>query len=290
MSSRLRRLRGTAGIALLGLSLATSALAAPKAFGQADTAWHTAELDKAMKLYEEALAEGGLQPNEVVIAYSRIGTVKAALKDTNGALSAFRIAAAIDPAFELPADSGPVARKLYDRAAKEAADLGGERLELTLDAPDSVPAQQAFTLETAIPEGFAVLVAEVVVTIEDPVSGKRWRRKQAAEPRLTFEFPTRVAIRGARLKVTAAAVDGQNNAWTVAETKIKVEGVRDIAAIGDDGFPEDKPKKQEEKSNFLSLDGPLPWIVGGVLLVGGVIVFAATRPPDEVSVGAPTWR
>lgn len=207
-----RGVRSVAGLLLAILCLALPASATPKAFGQADTAWHTGELDKAMKLYEDALGEGGLEPNEVVIAHSRIGTVKAALKDTNGALSAFRIAAAIDPDFELPADSGPVAKKLYARAHKEAEALGGQRLSIAVKAADTIPAQRPFTIETEIPEGFAVLVAEVVVTVEDPVTGKRWRRKHASDPKVKFEFPKRVAIRGARLKVRAAAVDSQNNA------------------------------------------------------------------------------
>ncbi|MEZ4220276.1 MAG: hypothetical protein R3B13_05045 [Polyangiaceae bacterium] len=281
--------RAFLGLILALVALALPAAATPKAFGQADAAWHTAELEKAMKLYQDALNEGGLEPNEVVIAYSRIGTVKAAVGDKDGALSAFRVASSIDPGFELPADSGPVAKKLYQKAQAEAGQLGGAKLELTLTAPENIPPQKPFTVETAIPEGFAVLVAEVTVTIEDPATGKRWKKKAASEPKLTFEFPKRVAIRGARLKVKAAAVDGQNNAWTVAETKIKVEGVREMSEISDEPLAE-KPKKKEEKSNFFSLDGPLPWIVGGAVLVGGVILYAATRPPDEVTVGSPTWN
>lgn len=276
------------GLLLLVLCIAAPAAATPKQFGQADAAWHTAELEKAMTLYEEALAAGGLEPGEVVIAYSRIGTVKAALKDNNGALSAFRIASSIDPDFELPADSGPVARKLYAKARKEAEAFGGEKLELAITVPDSIPSNQPFTLDTAIPEGFAVLVAEVVVTIEDPVSGKKWRRKQASQPKLTFEFPKRVAIRGARLKVKAAAVDAQNNAWTVAESKIKVEGVRDMTPVGDEPI-EDKPKKGEKK--FDLMEGPVPWIVGGAVLLGGIVVTALVlNKPNDVAVGSPTWQ
>ncbi len=289
MAFRNAGLKALAALTLVVLTFAVPAGATPKAFGQADAAWHTAELEKAMKLYQEALAEGGLAPNEVVIAYSRIGTVKAALRDKNGALSAFRVAASIDPGFELPADSGPIAKKLYAKAQKEAGQMGGAKLELTISAPDKIPPRKPFQLKTSIPEGFAVLVAEVNVTIEDPVTGKRWRRKAPSEATVTFDFPKRVAIRGARLKVKASAVDGQNNAWTTAETKIKVDGVREMSAISDEPLGE-KPKKKEEKSSFFSLDGPLPWIVGGAVLVGGVILYAATRPPDEVNVGSPTWN
>ncbi len=289
MVSRTVGLNVLAAVMWAVLTIAAPAHATPKAFGQADAAWHTAELEKAMKLYQDALAEGGLEPNEVVIAYSRIGTVKAAVGDKNGALSAFRVASSIDPGFELPADSGPIAKKLYTKAQAEAGQLDGAKLEITIAAPETVPAQKGFKIETTIPEGFAVLVAEIAVTIEDPVTGKRWRRKAPSEPKVTFEFPKRVAIRGARLKIKAAAVDGQNNSWTTAETKIKVEGVREMSDISDEPMGE-KPKKKEEKSNFFSLDGPLPWIVGGAVLVGGVILYAATRPPDEVNVGSPTWN
>jgi hypothetical protein len=253
--------------------------------------WHQGELDQAKDLYEAALDEGGLEPNEVVIAYSRIGTVRAALRDPKGALSAFRVAAAIDPEFELPTDSGPVAKKLYAQARKEA-EQGGERLSLKMDLPESLKQKKAFTLETEIPPGYAVLVQEVVVTIEDPATGKRWRRKKPSEPNVTFEFPSRVAIPGARLTVKAAAIDAQKNAWAVAEGRIRVEGTRPNAAPGapgeDDQIP--PPQKDTGKSDIFDLEGPFPWIIGGAVILGAIIIYAATRPSDEVTVGAPSWR
>jgi hypothetical protein len=282
--------RALAGM-ILALCWAAPVFATPKPFGQADTAWHQGELEKAKALYEQALSEGGLEPNDVVIAHSRIGTVKAALNDTNGALSAFRVAAAIDPNFDLPPESGPKAKKLFQKARAEAAQQGGEKLAITLKAPDTIPAKQGFTLDTEIPPGFAVLVAEVVVGIEDPVTGKKWRRKKPSEPSLTFDFPKRVAIPGARLKVKAMAVDAQNNAWTTTEGKIRVEGMR--SGGGSMGSEEEWPAEptkppEKEKSDFFS--GPIPWIVGGAVLVGGILLYAVTRPPDEVSVGSPSWH
>jgi len=292
--------RAFAGVlCAMSLLIAAPTWATPKAFGQADTQWHQGELEKAKDLYEQALSEGGLQPAEVVIAYSRIGTVKAALNDQNGALSAFRISAAIDPNFELPAESGPKAKKLFQKARAEAQQQGGEKLSITLKAPDAIPAKQGFTLETEIPPGFAVLVSEVVVDIEDPVTGKKWKRKKSAEPSLTFDFPKRVAIPGARLKLKAAAVDAQNNSWTVAEAKIKVEGLRDTeggAAAGGSSMEETsseperpaKPEKDKGKSDDL-FSGPIPWIAGGALVVAGIVLYAVTRPSDEVKVGSPSW-
>ncbi len=249
---------------------------------------------KHVSTYEQALSEGGLEPKEVVLAYSRVGTVKAALNDTNGALSAFRVAAAIDPEFELPSESGSKAKKLFDKARAEAAQLGGEKLAVTLKAPDSIPAKQSFTLETEIPPGFAVLVSEVVVQIEDPVTGKKWKRKKPSEPSLTFDFPKRAAVSGARLKVRAMAVDAQNNAWAISDAKLRVEGTRNGGGggtwEGDEQNPFDEKKQpgKEKKDDFLS--GPLPWIVGGAVVLGGIIAYAVLKPSDEVSVGSPSWK
>ncbi len=277
------------------LCVATPAAATSTAFGQADAAWHQGELEKAQKLYEKALSVGGLEPQDVVIAYSRVGTVKAALHDKNGALSAFRIAAAIDPKFELPADSGRAAKSLYAQARKEAA-RQGERLSLHVAVPDNVPAHQPFTVETTIPSGFAVLVANVEVTIEDPLTKKKWRKSKPAEAALSFQFPSRVAIPGAHLKVHSRAVDGQNNAWAAADNVLKVQGTRKVNSM-DDGvvspFDNDNNKKKDKKDKGGGiLKGPVPWIVGGALVVGGIVVGAvlATRSSSRVTVGSPTWQ
>lgn len=278
------------------LLLAGSAFAAPKAFGKADAAWHRGELEEAQTLYQAALDEGGLEAEEVVIAYSRIGTVKAALKDTAGALSDFRVAAAIDPNFELPADSGPVARKLYAQA-KEEAGAQGERLSLNLTAPSEIPANQAFTIATEIPEGFSVFVTQVVVVVEDTLTGKKWRKKLPSSGKLSFKFPPKVAESGARLKVRVSGVDGKDNAWVSESLKIKVKGARAGASAGggswgkaEDPFANDK-RKDKKKDDGGLLAGPVPWIAGGVAIVATVaIVFFATQPSDDVSVGAPAWQ
>ena len=118
----LRAVRVVAALLLAIVFVSAPAVAAPKSFGQADAAWHQGELEKAKDMYEQALAAGGLDPTDVVLAHSRVGTVKAALNDTNGALSAFRVAAAIDPDFELPAESGPKALPVW-QAHKGKIDL-----------------------------------------------------------------------------------------------------------------------------------------------------------------------
>lgn len=256
----------------------------------AETAWQNGQLEKARKLYEDALAGGGLTPKQVVIAYSRIGTVKAALRDKNGALSAFRVAAAVDPEFELPDDSGPIAKRLYAEARTEAAQQG-KKLTLSITAPTTTKQGEPFTVHTAIPAGFAVLVSQVVVTVRDPLTSKEWHKSQPAQPSLSFQFPGRDAVAGARLKIHAAAMDGQANAWAVADTEMHVSGERVAGSMNESVSPfgdEEKDRHHKEKGGLLS--GPLPWVVGGALVVGGIILYAVTRPSSDVSVGAPSWK
>ncbi len=294
-SARRKILVALSGFVCALMCVVSPAAATSTSFGQADAAWHQGELEKAQQLYEKALAAGGLEPQDVVIAYSRVGTVKAALHDKNGALSAFRVAAAIDPKFELPADSGRAAKELYEQARKEAAQQG-ERLSLHVAVPDTVPAHQPFTVETTIPSGFAVLVAKVEVTIEDPLTKKKWRKAKPAEAALSFQFPSRVAIPGAHLKVHSRAVDGQNNAWAAADNTLKVEGTRKVNSM-DEGqvspFADDADHKKDKKDTGGGLfKGPVPWIVGGALVVGGIVVTAValSSHSSQVSVGSPTWK
>ncbi|HQP38643.1 MAG TPA: hypothetical protein PLI95_25835 [Polyangiaceae bacterium] len=84
---------------------------------QAAKKWEAAELTEAAKLYQQALDEGGLYPSDVLVAYTRIGTVQAATNQQNLALSSFRVAASIDPSFELPSEAGKKAQALYRRRA-----------------------------------------------------------------------------------------------------------------------------------------------------------------------------
>ncbi len=277
-----------------------AASAAPKEFAKGDKAWHEGDIEKSRALYEKALKRGGLKPKEVVVAYSRVGTVKAALRDNAGALSDFRVAAAIDPEFELPADSGPAAKKLYAQARDEAASQG-QKLTLSVDAPEEVERGERFSVETEIPEGFAVFVDKVVVTISDSMAGKRWRKRLDAEPSLRFDFPGRIATSGARLRVHVAAVDRNNNEWIVKKSRIQVEGRRaggddssDSSTWGSSGdaedpFADDKKRKKKKKGGGGFFSGPWPWIIGGALLVGGAVTFFATRPGDAVQVGPPVW-
>lgn len=295
--ARLRRLVACLGVLFFTL-LTSTAFAAGDNLGDADAAWHRGDLEGAQKLYEKALDKGGLSPKEVVLAYSRVGTVKAALRDERGALSDFRVAAVIDPEFELPADSGPKAKELYGRAQEEAK-AQGESLTINVKAPKSVKANNSFKVSASIPEGFSVFVTEIVFLLEDTLTGKKWRKKKESGDVVTFTFPGKVAEAGARLKLTVSGVDGRNNAWVQKIQKIKVTGERKSASAAawtstdaEDPFADDKKKKKAKDKDGGFFDGPVPWIVGGAILLTGAVVGVVfiTGGSDDASVGAPAWQ
>ncbi len=260
----------------------------PTPMEAAEMAWSEGRLEDALKLYESILKGGGLEPFDVVLAYARIGTVKAALGDQTGALSAFRVAAVVDPEFKLPDDSGRVAAKLYGQA-REQAENQGERLTLKLDLPeDGVSSGAAFSVGVEIPEGFAVFVDTISVKVRDTLGGKEWVQKEGADSRVVLRFPAEAAVAGAKLKVQARAFDSDGNAWVLEEGRIEVDGVRDLG-LGGWGNGE-KPVVVEDDSSGGFFSDNWPWLVGGTAaVVTGVVLFAVLQPAD-VSVGAPRWQ
>ena len=260
----------------------------PSQMEAAEMAWSEGRLEDALGLYESILKSGGLEPFDVVLAYARIGTVKAALGDQTGALSAFRVAAVVNPEFELPSDSGRVASGLYVQA-REQAESQGERLTLKLDLPeDGVSSGSPFSVAVEIPEGFAVFVDTISVKVRDTLGGKEWVQKESADSRVVLRFPAEAAVAGAKLKLEARAFDADGNAWALQKGRIAVDGVRDLG-LGGWGNEEKAPIVEDDSSGGFFSDN-WPWLAGGTAaVVAGVVLFAVLQPAD-VSVGAPRWQ
>lgn len=252
---------------------------------QASAKWDEAMLTEAAPLYEKALKEGGLFPADVVVAYARIGTVQALLKQKEAALSSFRVAAVIDPEFQLPAESGKLAKEIYEKARKEAAKQGG-KLEVATEAPERVDAAKPFSVTAKLPEAFAPVVDKLGIEVKDMAAkGNPWKAEQPSTSSVTFDVPGKQVRGGATLLVRVSALDQYGNRWATQEVKVKVrEAKTDTAPV--ETAP--TPPPEEKKKGFFST--PWPYAIGGALLVAGVILFAATRPPSEVNVGAPAWR
>lgn len=260
---------------------------APGTLAQAADKWDQAMLTEAAPLYEQALKEGGMFPSDVVIAYARIGTVQALMKQRDAALSSFRVAAVIDPAFELPSESGKLARELYERSRKDAASQGG-KLEIAMEPlPEKLDAGQTFTVVAKVADAFAPVVDKIGIEVKDTLAKNvAWKSEQPSTSRVTFDVPAKVVKGATTLLVRVSALDQSGNRWAMQEGRIKVREAKPEPAEAPPPI-DDKDKKDKDKSFFST---PWPYAIGGALLLGGVVAFFATRSPSEVTVGAPTWK
>lgn len=258
---------------------------APKGtLAQAAEMWEQAMLTESAPLYEKALKEGGLFPSDVVLAYARIGTVQALLKQKEAALSSFRVAAVINPAFELPSESGKLAKDLYEKARKDAAGQGG-KLEVSIEAPERVDANKSFQVTAKIDEAFAPVVEKIGVEVKDTMTkGKEWKSDQPSTSSVTFDIPGRVVPGSTTLLVRVAALDQYGNRWAMQEARVKVRESKVVDA------PIDSPPPAEEKKSKGFFSTPWPYAIGGAVLLGVGVFFFATRTPSEVPVGAPAWK
>ncbi len=263
---------------------------------EAAKAWEAAELNKAAKLYEQALEEGSLFPSDVLVAYARIGTVRAAKGEKNAALSAFRVAAALDPSFELPSEAGPRATRIYKRAKKDASRQGG-KLEIRAKVPAESASGIEFLVVAHLDEAFAPLVADVGITVQDPAIStstvKPWRSKSPADTKVQFKVPGEVVTAGANLLVRVDALDGYGNRWASTQARVRVKGrTSRLGNNPDDPFFQNREGEKEgkQKSNKGFWKSPWPWVIGGALIVGATTTYFMVRPKENVTVRAPTWQ
>src|SRR5262245_59500055 len=115
----------------LGASLLVpaQALAAPATVQQAQAREQAADTAGARDLFEQALAEGGNDPEGLRVTYRELGMLRAAASDPAGAEEAFAALLSLDPAFALPPDASPVATAALARAR----DARGEEPPLGLE-------------------------------------------------------------------------------------------------------------------------------------------------------------
>jgi hypothetical protein len=261
---------------------------------QAAKAWDAADLNAAAALYEKALNQGGLYPSDVLVAYSRLGTVQAAMNQTNAAISSFRVAAALDPSFELPSEAGPKARALYKKARADAMTQGG-KLEITAEVPTQSSPGSEFVVIAHVREAFVPLIVDVGVSVRDPTvpSMKPWTAKKPVATSVNFEVPGKVVIGGANLLVRVDALDGHGNRWASSEARVKVDHKGEAAAplVGPGpGEGEGEAAKPEPSKGGGFWSSAWPWVIGGAIVAGSVATYFATRPTPDVTIAAPQWR
>lgn len=260
------------------------------AYKRAKTAWSSGDMGAAEAFYREAIAKGGLAPDEVLESYVRLGTARLVLGRKDQALTAYRAAAVIDNAFTVPPEGGAKGEALAQAAKKDMSAVG--TLVLGLSSPSKVKPGEAFTVRAKVDEAHAKVLTRVGLSARDGSTSKEIYLAGKPAQVVEFEVPAKAVLPGSTLIVRVDALDSHDNRLASAENRVEVTGTKVAVVVPPKGSANGSqpPKKDDGKSGgFFS--SPWPYIVGGVLLAGaGATVVVLTRPTDDVTVGAVSVR
>ncbi len=237
----------------------------------------------AEAFYREAIAKGGLAPDEVLESYVRLGTARLLLGRKDQALSAFKAAAVIDNAFSVPPEGGPKAETLATIAKKDMSQVG--TLVLGLSSPSKVRANEVFRVRAKVDDTHSRVLTRLGLSAKDGSTGKEIYLSGKPAPVVEFEIPAKAVLAGSTLVLRIDALDSHDNRLASAENRVEVAGTKAVVvAPAGRSVPGADTGPKKEGGGFFS--SPWPYILGGALLAGaGATVIILTRPTDDVTVG-----
>ncbi len=276
------RLPALVGAAAFSLALSGLAEARPTllvtgggALDKARAAWAQADFEVAEAAYAEAVERGALGRSDLVECYAHLGASRFIVGNKDGALSAFRLAAAVDPQFEVPPESGKKAAQLADSARKQATPI-----KLDAGAPSHVASGAPFAVNVLIDPAQVASMSRVGLLVRDRSGGVIYRFEQPPHALVNFRVPGPMVKPGVDLAVRVDALDVHDNQLAVAEVQVEVSGSPMTGGVS------------ERQSAAASASGsfwttPWPYVIGGALLAaGGVGAYFVLRSPSDVSLGA----
>ena len=267
---------------------ATPATSAPRgaaALGRAHAAWNRGDFDTSETLFKEALDQGGLPRKDALDANVYLGAARAVVGKKEPALVAFRVAALLDPRFQVPPEAGKKAIALGNIARRQQAKIGA--LALKAEMPAKVPANQAFPMTVTLDPGHAAILARVGVSVTDGFTEKPYYHEEAASTQIQFHVPANAALSDAMLVVKFVGLDGRDNELVSAEGRVQVLPAPKKAAppVVDLYAASSSKERDKGKKGGGFFSTAWPFLIGGVALAGaGAGVYFATRPGDQVSV------
>jgi hypothetical protein len=259
-----------------------------KALQRAREAWDGGDFDLAPGLYQRALDAGSLRRADVVEAYVRIGSALAVAGKTKPALVALRQAALLDPTFTVPPEAGKKALALAEKARGAQRRVGS--LALSAKVSDEVPAGAPFAVEVTLAPGHSAAVDSVGLVVRDSLAARTFQQDSPPDAELHFDVPLRMTLPDASLVVRVQAVDAHNNELVSAEKHVHV--ARSVvapspalAALGPARPSRSRDRSHASSGGFWTT--AWPYIIGGAAVAaGGAAVYFASRPTDDVHVGA----
>jgi hypothetical protein len=254
----------------------------------ARAAWKRSDYVKTERLYAAAIDEGGLDPGQLLEAWTHLGSARAALGRNVQALAAYRQAALVDLSFALPPGSIGSAAVLARQAQKEAHQTGS--VAIKADVPAQAKAGEAVKVSASLGDKIVPRVSKVGVVASTDAPGGPFTRAEPAEKTVRFDLPANLFVK-APVAVRFDALDAHGNRLASLERKIEVSVPSPpiLATTTTMTTTDSREKDKAEKSGFWST--PWPYIIGGVVLAaGGAALYIVTRPSDNVTVGAASVR
>jgi hypothetical protein len=291
---------------MLCMSLAGAALAADTSAGgpalrQARAQWDRGSLEQAELLYREALEKGGLAPSEVLEGYVRLGSIRAALKKKDQAFAAFRAASILDATFTVPTEAQALGLQLADKAKRDTAKIGS--IQLAIQVPKETAAAKSFKVTATLDKGHLPIVSKIGVTAKDGTTGKEISLDAKPDESVEFEIGSDITLPGASILIHVDALDGHANRLASAEDRVRVPdsgaGVAPAVATNNtqssttsSGTTTTTTKQADTVAPIRHGGGfwssPWPYVIGGIAVAGiGTSIFFATRPAENIAVGAP---
>ncbi|HEY3819794.1 MAG TPA: hypothetical protein VGL81_21660 [Polyangiaceae bacterium] len=269
-------------------SASTGPPASAKALQRAREAWDGGDFDLAPGLYQRAIDAGSLRRADVLEAYVRMGSALAVSGKTRLALTALKQAALLDPVFTVPPEAGKKAMAVAERARKAQRRVGA--LAVTAQVPDEVPSGASFAVEVTLAPGHSFLVDSVGLVVRDSLAARTFQQDSPPDANLHFEVPLRMTLPDATLVVHVQAVDAHNNELVSSEKRVHVARPvvapsAALAALGPLHGERSRDRTHTSSGGFWTT--AWPYIIGGAALAaGGAAVYFASRPTDDVNVGA----
>ena len=270
-------------------SAPTAPPATEKALQRAREAWDGGDFDLAPGLYQRAIDAGSLRRADVVEAYVRMGSALAAGGKSKLAVIAFRQAALLDPVFVVPPEAGKKAVALAEKARRAQRRVGA--LALSAQVPDEVPSGATFAVDVTLAPGHSFLVDSVGLVVRDSLAGRSFQQDSPPDVNLHFDVPLRMTLPDASLVVRVQAFDTHNNELISSEKRVHVARAVAAPSLALTALGPLHPSRSGNHAHGASSGGfwttAWPYILGGAALAaGGAAVYFASRPTDDVNVGA----
>ena len=279
----------------------TSAGAAgDEALARARGAWDASDYDVAEPLYRQAIEQGGLAPADVLDAYVHLGATRAVLGKKASALAAFKAAALIDARFVVPPEAGRKAVMLAEQARRAEGQAGG--INMHAEMPSTIAAGESADVTATLDAAHARLASRIALLARDPMTNKSYEDASDGAPLVHFKVPGSLALPSATLLVRIDALDGHKNRLASVEQRVHVKaaehGLPAIGSVAGRTGPggalavNDAASQRAADEHTGSKSGGFwstawPYVLGGAALAaGGAAVYFATRPGDDVNVGA----